>query len=153
MNFCTKCGNRVESGLKFCTGCGAPVDAALIPAATEAPAAMAGSSPAEAAAAAEGIGLSQTPAESGEAPGAPASQWTPAPVVAPQQQAAAAKSSCMPALLIGLAVLALIAVVVLGAAVYAGYRVKQKATARPCRVSGRSAAESLDGGRSRPYRR
>lgn len=184
MNFCTKCGNPLESGLKFCTGCGSPVATALAtsvpaqpadaPPAEKAEASLAGewltspvsatpppqgeweaigttisdapSRPAEVAPAGEWQSMAPTPAQvppvQRQAPPVspsvapepqPAANWRPTPPVpagvAPVQPTTSSKSSCLPALLIGLAVLALIAVLVVGGVVYVGYKVKQKATA------------------------
>jgi outer membrane protein OmpA-like peptidoglycan-associated protein len=133
MNFCTNCGSPLQPGLKFCTGCGrpaAPAEAALLP-----------PSPAPAPQASEPV----VPQDVANAPEAPsASEWQPAGVVAalspPSDEqplpaaasthpAASSKSSCLPAILITLAVLAVIAVLVIGGVVYAGYKLKQKATA------------------------
>ena len=59
----------------------------------------------------------------------PATKWATPTGVAPQQQAVATRSSRLPALLIALAVLALIALTVVGGTVYLGYKVKLKAAA------------------------
>jgi len=122
MNFCTKCGNALEPGLKFCTRCGAPVVPAAQQATPDAPPLPAP--------------LEVAPAAAAEIPAPPpASEWQPLPPAESTQQVQAApqpaptsKSSCLPAILITLAVLAVIAVLVIGGVVYVGYKVKQKAT-------------------------
>src|ERR1035438_562828 len=117
MNFCTKCGNPLEADLKFCTRCGAVVEAKPQPAAQDAASQPATPEP--------------TPqwatVTAPEPPVATPRQTTP---VVPQQQAVAnSRSSRLPILLTVLGVLALIAVLVVGGLVYAGYKLKQKATA------------------------
>jgi outer membrane protein OmpA-like peptidoglycan-associated protein len=124
MNFCTKCGNRLEPGLKFCTRCGAAVaDAAAPPG--EPQAHMEPEIPAP-----EPVPVSQ-PSPAPASP--PAGEWQALPAAPvgqpPAAPAANTKSGCMPALLIVLAVVALIAVLGIGGAVYFGYKMKQKATA------------------------
>lgn len=123
MNFCTKCGNRLEAGLKFCTGCGAPVQVKVPPPTPDAP------PPQPLPEAAPPAAPEVIPAP------LPASEWQALPAVATAQpvtpiaqSAASSKSGCMPAILITLAVLAVIAVLVIGGVVYVGYKVKQKAT-------------------------
>jgi len=146
MNFCTKCGNRLEPELKFCTRCGTPVPAASgnsegleIPAQADVPV------PAE-----EPAGALSVPGDPAPRPALvdaprtpPATAWTSSPAIVPQQQSAAAKSSCLPALLIGLAVIALIAVAVVGGTVYVGYQVKKKATAMLNRVEPQTESLSM----------
>jgi outer membrane protein OmpA-like peptidoglycan-associated protein len=123
MKFCTKCGNRLEPGLKFCTRCGAAVaDSTAQPMADVQPELQVPAPVPEPAAGPP----SASPSPVGEwqaLPAAPVVQPAAAPVPA------SANSSCLPALLIGLAVLALIAVLGIGGAVYFGYKMKQKATA------------------------
>ena len=122
MNFCTKCGNALEPGLKFCTRCGAPVVPAAQQATPDAPPLPAP--------------LEVAPPAAAEIPTPPpVSEWQPLPTAESTQQVQAApqpaptsKSSCLPAILITLAVLAVIAVLVIGGVVYVGYKVKQKAT-------------------------
>jgi outer membrane protein OmpA-like peptidoglycan-associated protein len=123
MNFCTKCGNQLAPGLQFCTHCGAPVVSASRPPDEDAPA----PSPPPAAALPAAEAIPEPPA---------ASEWQAMPaaavsssVPAASQPAASSKSGCLPAILITLAVLAVIAVLVVGGVVYAGYKLKQKATA------------------------
>jgi outer membrane protein OmpA-like peptidoglycan-associated protein len=108
MTFCTKCGYELEAGVQFCTRCGAPVEGRAQPTASQVP--------------------TETAAPASPQPTA-ASSWPSNPVVPPQQISANTKSSCMPTVLILLAVLALLAAVGIGGLVYAGYKVKQKATA------------------------
>ncbi len=133
MNFCTKCGNQLEPGLKFCTGCGSPVQAAAQVATTQD--AIVSADAAVSAKFATSPAAPTRPEQDGvppltDVPGTPpVPEWRPAPVVPAQPAPAPTKSSCLPALLIGLAVLALIAALVVGGVVYVGYRVKQKATA------------------------
>jgi outer membrane protein OmpA-like peptidoglycan-associated protein len=98
MSFCTHCGQKMEAGLQFCTNCGAPV------AGTAQPAAPVNVQP----------------------PSAPL--WQPAPVSPPQPFAPAKKRSGLGLLLIFLGVLALLAVIGIGGAVYVAYRVKEKVT-------------------------
>jgi len=120
MNFCTKCGNRLEPGLKFCTRCGAPVQLAAepIPQPTAPPPPRALDTPV-----ASAVADVVTPATP------PVSGWQPLPATAPTAQSAgSSKSSCLPAILIALAVLAVIAALVVGGAIYVGYKLKQKAT-------------------------
>lgn len=99
MNFCTKCGNGLEPGLKFCTRCGALVEASPQPAAPD--------------------GASQ--------PATPETSSQSATVTAPP--AASSKSSRLPIVLAVLGVLALVAAIGIGGLVYAGHKMKQKATA------------------------
>lgn len=115
MTYCTKCGNKLESGTQFCTRCGAPVQAEAQPAAPEEP--------------------PQTAVHTSPQPTAETS-WQSVPVDPPQQPGAAtqqpvqtANKGCLTAVLVALAVLALIAILVIGGIVYVGYKVKQKATA------------------------
>jgi outer membrane protein OmpA-like peptidoglycan-associated protein len=70
----------------------------------------------------------ETPATASPQPAA-TTPWQSTPVVPTQQPAQNAKSGCVPTVLIVLGVLALIAVLGIGGLVYAGYKVKQKATA------------------------
>ncbi len=128
MNFCTTCGNRLEAGLKFCTQCGAPAQTApeaagihVVPESIDAttPSEIPTTPPAG-----EGV-----PPTANATVATPVPEWEPSPVVPLQPAPAATKSSCMPALLITLAVLALIAVIAVGGVVYVGYKIKQKATA------------------------
>jgi outer membrane protein OmpA-like peptidoglycan-associated protein len=122
MNFCTKCGNQLEAGLKFCTRCGAPVQFEVpLPALDAAPPPPLEVAPPETAVA---IPESSSAAEWQPMP-APA---TTQPVPAAPQPAPSSKSGCLPAILIALAVLAVIAILVVGGVVYVGYKVKQKAT-------------------------
>ncbi|WP_348263426.1 OmpA family protein [Telmatobacter sp. DSM 110680] len=116
MRYCTKCGNQLEANLKFCTQCGAPAQAqpetpqlgdTQQPASNPAPQAQPVPTP----------------------PPAPAAGWQALPVSPMQPQPPAKKSSWIPAVLIALSVLAFIAVLGIGGLVYAGYKVKQKATA------------------------
>lgn len=65
-------------------------------------------------------GLPQSPA---------ASSWQSEPVAPPQQLAPNTKGGCMPTVLVVLGVLALVATLGIGGLVYAGCKVKQKATA------------------------
>lgn len=106
MNFCTKCGESIESGVRFCTHCGAPISVDAQPAAQQVSTEMA-------------VPASPQPAVT--------TPWQNTPVVPPQQIAANTKSGCMPTVLIVLAVLALTAALGIGGLVYAGYKVKQKA--------------------------
>ena len=139
MRFCTNCGSHLQPGLKFCTGCGKPAaaEAALLP-----------PSPSPEPPASEPV-VPQDVVHAPEAPAAsewqsarvvavppPSSDWQPLPaaattqpIPATPQPAANSKSGCLPAILITLAVLAVIAVLVIGGVVYAGYKLKQKATA------------------------
>jgi outer membrane protein OmpA-like peptidoglycan-associated protein len=118
MRFCTKCGNRLEADLKFCTQCGEPAQAqsdALRMGDTQPP--MPDTAP-----------QAQPLAAPVPAP-APAPGWQTLPVHPLLQQPAGKKSSWIPAVLIALSVLALIAVLGIGGLIHAGYKVKQKATA------------------------
>ena len=106
MAYCTKCGSELEAHVLFCTRCGASVEA------------KAQSASPDESTQSVAPALSQPPA---------ASSWLSAPVGPPQQLAPNTKSGCMPAVLIALTVLALIAALGIGGLVYAGYKVKQKA--------------------------
>jgi len=112
MNFCTRCGNRLEPNLKFCTQCGEPVPpsdatrmASAVPEPAPQPQAIAAPEP------------------------QPAKEWQATPVPPQQQQAPTANSGCLRTALIALYVLALVAVLAVGGLIYAGYKMKQKATA------------------------
>ncbi len=98
MSFCTKCGQKIESGSQFCTSCGTPVAVAAQAAAPV----------------------------NAQAPGAPS--WQPAPAPSPQAFAPVKKRSGLALLLIFLGVLALLAVIGIGGVVYVGYKVKEKVT-------------------------
>ena len=108
MTYCTQCGSRLEAGVQFCTACGARAEAEAQPAASQV---------------STETGVPASPQPSAASP------WQSAPVVPQQQTPASTKSGCMPAMLVVLGVLALIAVLGIGGLVYAGYKVKQKATA------------------------
>lgn len=113
MNFCTKCGSRLQAGIRFCTRCGAPVQAEPYPPAQDA--------------------TSQPPTPAPQSVRAPepsvAAPWQTTPAVAPQPAAADSKRCALPILLTVLGVLALVAVFVVGGLIYAGSRLKQKASA------------------------
>ncbi len=118
MNFCTKCGSRLEANLKFCTQCGAPVSAPTSPEAT-------------------GTGRIQ-PGVPEPVPQAPVmatpepprgTEWQASPVSPAQQHAASTNKGCLRTVVIALSVLALVATLGIGGLVYAGYKMKQKATA------------------------
>ena len=105
MNFCTKCGSPIEAEVKFCTECGVSIGVDAQPSAPAHPSAPV---------------VAQPPA---------APPWQSAPVVPVQPPAATSKSGCMPAVLVALGALVLLAVLGIGGLVYAGHKVKQKATA------------------------
>lgn len=118
MNFCTRCGSRLEADLKFCTQCGAPVSAPTPPQAT----AMGGIQP--------GVPGPVPLTQAMPAPEPPrATEWQPSPVAPVQQNAAGTNSGCLRTALIALSVLAIVAVLGVGGLVYVGYKMKQKATA------------------------
>jgi outer membrane protein OmpA-like peptidoglycan-associated protein len=117
MTYCTKCGSQLEAGIQFCTRCGALVEAKPQPAVQDATSQRAAPEPTP----------QSATATAPEPPVATPKQT--APVVPQQQVAANSKSSCLPILLTVLGVLALVAVLVIGGLVYAGYKLKQKATA------------------------
>jgi outer membrane protein OmpA-like peptidoglycan-associated protein len=117
MNFCTKCGSRLEADLKFCTQCGAPVSLPTPPEATG----MGSIQPGEA----EQVPQMQAMA----APEPPrATEWQASPV-SPTQYAGTTNKGCLRTVVIALSVLALVAVLGIGGVVYLGYKMKQKATA------------------------
>ena len=98
MNFCTKCGSRLEADLKFCTQCGAPVSAPTPPEATG----MGSIQPGEA----EQVPQMQAMA----APEPPrATEWQASPVSPTQQYAATTNKGCLRTVVIALSVLALVA--------------------------------------------
>jgi outer membrane protein OmpA-like peptidoglycan-associated protein len=72
--------------------------------------------------------------------------WQNTPVVPTQQLASSTKGGCMPTVLIVLTVLALVAVLGVGGLVYAGYKMKQKATAvlHDAGIVGNAAARPND---------
>jgi outer membrane protein OmpA-like peptidoglycan-associated protein len=111
MAYCAKCGNQLESDVLFCTRCGAPVQAAAQPSAP-----------------AEPIPPAAPPAAPAPQPTA-ATTWQSVPVATTQQSAPKSNRGCLIAILVTLAVVALIAILVIGGVVYVGYKVKQKATA------------------------
>jgi hypothetical protein len=98
VNFCTKCGQKLEAGFQFCTSCGAPVAATAQPA----PASV------------------QTPAAPSWQPASAPSPQAFAPVKK--------RSGGLALLLIVLGVLALLAAIGIGGVVYVGYMVKEKVT-------------------------
>ncbi|HUD57480.1 MAG TPA: OmpA family protein [Terracidiphilus sp.] len=108
MAYCTKCGSELEAGVLFCTHCGAPVETEAQPSAPDVPA---------------------EPAMPASPQPASATPWQDTPAVVPQQVAAGTKSGCMPTVLVVLGMLALLAALGIGGLVYAGYKMKQKATA------------------------
>jgi len=108
LTYCTQCGGQLEAGIQFCTGCGARAGVEAQPAASQA--------------------STETGAPASPQP-ATASSWQSTPVVPQQQTVASTKNGCLPTVLVVLGVLALIAVLGIGGLVYAGYKVKQKATA------------------------
>jgi len=108
MAYCTKCGKRTRAGVLFCTHCGAPVETEAQPSAPDVPA---------------------EPAMPASPQPASATPWQDTPAVVPQQVAAGTKSGCMPTVLVVLGMLALLAALGIGGLVYAGYKMKQKATA------------------------
>lgn len=108
MKFCTECGNELESGMQFCTRCGARVEAGAAPASSLAPSDNA---------------VPVLPETEKATP------WQSAPVSSPQPLAATTKSGCVPTVLVVVGALALIAILSIGGLVYAGYKVKQKASA------------------------
>jgi len=136
MNFCTNCGSPLQPGLKFCTGCGKPAaEASLLPPSPERPASGSGA-PQDVVHAPEtpsasewqSAGVVAAPPPSSDGQSLPAAATT-QPIPPTPQTAAGSKSGCLPAILIALAVLAVVVVLVIGGVVYAGYKLKQKATA------------------------
>jgi outer membrane protein OmpA-like peptidoglycan-associated protein len=108
MNFCTQCGNRLDANFKFCTQCGAIVQTERV----EPPPGPAPQAPA--------LVAPEPP---------PAPSWHPTLAPLPQQQAPTTNSGCLRSVIIVFSVLALVAILVVGGLVYAGYRIKRKATA------------------------
>lgn len=108
MNFCTKCGGQLESGVQFCTRCGAPAEATTRPASA--------------------LVSTETPATASPQPAA-TTPWRSTPVLSAQSPPATAKSGCMPTILVVLGALVLIASLGIGGLAYAGYKVKQKTSA------------------------
>ena len=108
MTYCTKCGSQLDSGVRFCTRCGTSIGVDTQ--------AVSPQVPTETAAPASPQPTSTTP-------------WQSTPGVPAQPLATITKSGCIPAVLIVLGVLAVAAVLGIGGLVYAGYKVKQKATA------------------------
>jgi outer membrane protein OmpA-like peptidoglycan-associated protein len=101
MAYCTTCGSPVEAGVPFCTHCGTVV---------------------------QRTGVTAKPAEKDTAKPAESTPLQNASVVAPLQPAAATKGGCGPTVFLVLAVLAVVAAVGIGEVLYAGYKMKQKAT-------------------------
>jgi outer membrane protein OmpA-like peptidoglycan-associated protein len=106
LTYCAKCGSRLEAGVQFCTACGARAEAEAQSAAPHA----------------------QSETSAPVMPGPVAVPPFQPGTVSPQP-VANTKTGCMPAVLIVVGVVALIAVLGIGGLVYAGYKVKQKATA------------------------
>src|ERR1700758_1373852 len=108
MNFCSKCGNHLESNLKFCTQCGAPVS-------NPAEATRIGSTqgPPEQAPQAETIAPPQPPHQTG---------WQPMPVTPVQPQPSVKNSSWLRTAFIALSVLAVVAALGIGGLIYVGYK-------------------------------
>lgn len=126
MTYCAKCGNQLESDTQFCPRCETPVHASAQTIAPEQTALPPAPAP-QPTAATEWQAVPVAPPPQQAVYAAPPQQ--PVPIASPQQPVAAAKSGCLTTVLIVLAVLALIAALVIGGAVYAYYKVKQKATA------------------------
>ena len=107
MAYCTNCGNPLEPDVQFCTHCGAPLKAIGKVTAV---------SPTE-------------PTESVIANPADSVPWQRMPTTSPQQVVVHANRGCMPTIFIVLAVLVLVVALGAGGLIYAGYTVKQKASA------------------------
>ncbi len=122
MKFCTKCGSPIEPGVKFCTKCGASIGVDAQPGTLSVPAQSVAPV------------VAQQPAS--------AAPWQSTPVVPAQPLAATTKSGCMPAVLVALGVLVLIAVLGIGGLVYAGYKVKQKASSIAAKLNSPPSAPS-----------
>ena len=122
MKFCTKCGNPIEPGVKFCTKCGASIGVDAQPSTLRVPA-------------------QPVAPVVAQQPGA-AAPWQSTPVVPAQPPVATTKSGCMPAVLVGLGVIVLIAVLGIGGLVYAGFKLKQKASSIAAKLNSPPSAPS-----------
>jgi outer membrane protein OmpA-like peptidoglycan-associated protein len=116
MNFCTRCGSRLEAQVKFCTQCGAPIPVQTPPGATEVASQPEYVEP-----------LRQAHAAPSEPP--PASEWQAASVAPVQRTVPDASRGCLRTVVVALCIVALFAALGIGGVVYLGYKMKQKAAA------------------------
>jgi outer membrane protein OmpA-like peptidoglycan-associated protein len=116
MNFCTRCGSRLEAQLKFCTQCGAPIPGATPPEATEIASQPESVEP-----------FRQAQAAPSEPP--PASEWQAVSVAPVQRTVPDTNRGCLRTVVVALCMVALFAALGIGGVVYLGYKMKQKAAA------------------------